>query len=69
MKELAKKIFIIGIHLVMLAWILYVLYEGGTLDTTSLLLHFTGLAIMGTVLIRGTAYIVKRDYENSVRKK
>jgi apolipoprotein N-acyltransferase len=60
---------IIVAHLLLLYWIFYVLYEAGTLDTTSLLLHFVGLALYGTFLIRGCAWIVKRNYQNSMRKK
>ncbi len=69
MFALLKKTFIIILHLIYLAWILYILYEAGTLPTEQLLYHFLAMAIYGGVLIRGTAFTVKKDYQKSLKRR
>ncbi len=69
MLALLKKIFIISLHLFYLAWILYILYEAGTLPTDKLLYHFVAMAFYGGILIRGTAFTVKKDYEKAAIRK
>lgn len=58
----SEKIIIVVAHLALLKWIFFALYEGGTMDTTKMFFHFTGMAIYGALLIRGTAYLVQRRY-------
>ncbi len=68
MKTLKNSIIII-LHFIYLAWILYILSNAGTLTTEKLIIHFIGMALFGAFLIRGTAFIVKRDYQASMRRK
>lgn len=49
-------------HLALLKWILYALGEGAILPTEEMILHFTGIAIFGALLIRICAYLAKRKY-------
>ena len=49
-------------HLVLLSWILYVLSEGGKNEVFTILLHFCGMAIYGTLLIVLSAYLAKRRH-------
>jgi hypothetical protein len=58
----SEQVLIVVAHLILLKWIFYCLYEGGTMEVSKLMLHFTGMAIFGAVLIRGTAYLVQRRY-------
>jgi apolipoprotein N-acyltransferase len=62
LKKQIRFVIILVLHLVMLKWILYALHEGGVLPFKTLLLHFTGIAIYGAVLIRACAYIYHQDY-------
>lgn len=68
--ELVEKFLIITAHLVLLKWIFYALYEGGTLETTQLLLHFFGMALYGAGLIRFCAWLAKRKFlkQNNLEK-
>lgn len=56
------QLIILIAHLVMLAWIMYTLSEGGVLPFKTLLFHFLGISIYGALLIRISAYIYKRQY-------
>ncbi|MFZ4713462.1 MAG: hypothetical protein ACOYL6_07120 [Bacteriovoracaceae bacterium] len=58
----SEQVMIVVAHLILLKWIFYCLYEGGTMPVSKLMLHFTGMAIFGALLIRGTAYLVQRRY-------
>ena len=56
-------------HLVLLIWILYILFQGGKNDVLTVLLHFSGIAIYGTLLIALCAYLAKRRYLNELLEK
>ncbi len=58
----SEQVMIVVAHLILLKWIFYCLYEGGTMPVSHLMGHFVGMAIFGAVLIRGTAYLVQRRY-------
>lgn len=69
--NLAYRLFqliILIAHLVLLAWILYTLSEGGILPFKTLMLHFLGMSIYGGLLIRITAYVTKRHYLKEVER-
>lgn len=51
-----EQCLIVLAHLLLLWWILYALNTMGPLPVEQVLLHFLGMAIYGTFLIRGTAY-------------
>jgi hypothetical protein len=57
-----QQLFILLAHLVLLKWMVYALSESGTLATGEVLMHFTGMAVYGGLLIRGTAYWAQRRY-------
>ncbi len=59
---------IIVAHLALLRWILYTLYEGGTLPFTTLMFHFGGISVAGGLLIFTCAQIYKRQYQKELRK-
>lgn len=56
------ELFILVAHLLLLRWIVYVLSEGGTLQTEVLVGHFAGMAATGAVLIRFCAWLYHRQY-------
>lgn len=58
-----QQILIFLAHLLLLKWIFYALYEGGTMSSLDLLFHFGGMAIFGAGLIRLSAFVAKRNYE------
>lgn len=62
------QFFILVAHLVLLKWILYTLYEGGVLPFKALLYHFLGISLYGALLIRGCAFIYKRQYLKEQQK-
>ena len=53
-------------HIFLLGWILYTLYEGGRLGMTKVLLNFLGVAVFGALLIRISALVAKKNYQNSL---
>ncbi|MBT3982228.1 MAG: hypothetical protein HOE90_12795 [Bacteriovoracaceae bacterium] len=57
-----EKLIIVLLHLLHLRWLLFILQEGGTLQTQSLLLHFVGVGVTGGLLIAGTSTIVKNRH-------
>ena len=61
-----EQVLILLAHLLLLKWIIYALTEGGTVDTTSLLLHFLGMALYGSLLIAFCAWRAKRRYRNEM---
>lgn len=61
-KKRIIQITIIIAHLLLLYWIMFALNQGGGLSTKALALHFIGMAMYGAFLIRGTAFITKRDF-------
>ena len=57
-----QQLFILLAHLLLLKWMFYALSESGALPTLQVMLHFTGMAVYGGLLIRGTAYWARRRY-------
>lgn len=66
----SEQALIVILHLVLLKWIFYALYEAGSMTTKEITLHFLGLALFGAFLIRGTAFLVQKRYlkENNLTK-
>jgi apolipoprotein N-acyltransferase len=64
------ELIILVIHLLLLKWILYVLFEGGALPIEIVIMHFMGLAVTGALLIRFCAWLYRRQYlkENNLRE-
>lgn len=62
------QLLILIAHLILLAWIIYTLYEGGILPFKTLMFHFIGMSVYGGLLIRITAYITKRHYLKEVER-
>lgn len=50
-----QHLFILLIHLVLLAWIYYTLQNAGEMSTLVAFLHFLGIGSYGGLLIFGTA--------------
>jgi hypothetical protein len=48
---------------------LYLLSFGGGFVMSEILLHFTGIGILGFLLIRGTSYIEFRRFKNEQRRR
>ena len=59
-----EQTIIVVLHLVLLAWMIFVLYRGGQLTMKQMIMHFTGMALYGAFLIRGTAYLVQRKFHH-----
>ncbi len=63
-----QRLIILILHLVLLYWIYFALNNSGAMTTEEVLLHFTGMAIYGALLIRGCAawgkYLYAKDLEN-----
>lgn len=57
-----QQLLILILHLVLLKWIMFALKESGSLKTSEVFLHFTGMAVYGGLLIRGCAWWAKRRY-------
>jgi apolipoprotein N-acyltransferase len=57
-------------HLLLLRWIVYVLSKGGALPIEIVIMHFTGLAVTGALLIRFCAWLYRRQYlkENNLNE-
>lgn len=55
-------------HILLLGWILYTLYEGGRLGMTKVLLNFMGVGVFGALLIRISALVAKKNYQNSIHE-
>lgn len=62
------QLMILIAHLVLLAWILYTLSEGGILPFKILMFHFLGMSLYGALLIRITAYITQKQYLKELEK-
>ena len=56
------ELFILVAHLLLLRWIVYILGEGGTIQTELLVGHFVGIAATGALLIRFCAWLYQRQY-------
>jgi apolipoprotein N-acyltransferase len=57
-----EQVIIIVAHLALLKWIFYALYRGGELETSTLLVHFAGMALYGAFLIRICAWLAHRRF-------
>lgn len=62
-----QQLVILILHLVLLYWIYFALSESGAMTTKEVLLHFTGMAIFGALLIRGCAAWAKWHHEKEQR--
>ena len=60
-----QQLLIFIIHLVLLSWILFILHESGQMPMKLVLLHFTGMAILGAGLIFGTAQWAKYHHHKN----
>ncbi|MFG1494674.1 hypothetical protein ABMA75_13985 [Halobacteriovorax sp. ZH4_bin.1] len=56
------------IHIALLYWIYWLLQNTGVLSTVSVMLHFTGIALYGALLIRGCAAWAKWHHLNDIKK-
>jgi apolipoprotein N-acyltransferase len=63
-----QQLAIFIIHLILLKWMYYTLAEGGTMDVTEVLIHFTGMGIYGALLIRGCAAWARHHHLKSLKK-
>ena len=46
---------ILILHLILLYWMIYILTDAGGMDLSVVLLHFLGIGVYGSLLIRGCA--------------
>lgn len=61
-----QQLFILVLHLVLLKWIFFTLNNAGAMDTLQVFYHFTGMALMGAGLIRGTAWWAQYHHNKSL---
>jgi glucan phosphoethanolaminetransferase (alkaline phosphatase superfamily) len=57
-----QQLIILILHLILLKWIWHTLNNAGLMNTTEVLIHFSGIAIMGALLIFGCAKWARRRY-------
>ncbi len=58
-----QQLIIVILHLILLKWMFYALTESGSMTTQKVLLHFTGMAVFGGLLIRSCAAWGKWHFE------
>jgi len=63
------NIFILLTHLLLLGWIIFVLQKAGAWAFTSVMLHFMGLALYGTLLIILSAKGIKYFHLKELKSK
>lgn len=63
-----QQLLILVLHLILLKWMFFTLTNSGILTTTEVFMHFIGMAIMGALLIRGTAWWAKHHYIKEISK-
>lgn len=63
-----QQLFILIAHLLLLWWMLYTLGESGTMPTVHVLFHFTGMALYGALLIRGTAFWAQYHHKKELEE-
>jgi|GEM_PF-4041859 len=68
MKQLTK-VFITVIHLILLAWILYVLSYGGGMRLKEVAFHFLGFSTLAFLIIRGTSYIEMKAFRKEMKRR
>jgi len=52
----AQQVLLFVLHILLLIWIYYLLGNSGSMKMKAVLLHFSGIAIYGALLIRVCAY-------------
>jgi hypothetical protein len=57
------------LHIILLAWIIMVLQNGGVMSAEKMVLHFTGIGIFGAGLIWFTASFSKWYYQKALKLK
>lgn len=57
-----QQFIILILHLILIKWMYYALFEMGMERTEVVLMHYTGMSIYGAVLIRGCAAWGKYRY-------
>lgn len=57
-----QQFIILILHLILLRWMFYTLANSGSLPVKMVMYHFTGMSIMGALLIRGSAYWARHHY-------
>ncbi|MCR9203175.1 MAG: hypothetical protein NXH75_01250 [Halobacteriovoraceae bacterium] len=50
-----QQLIILVLHLILIKWMYYTLFEMGMEKTEIVLMHYTGMSIYGALLIRGCA--------------
>ena len=63
-----QQLIIFLLHLILLRWMFYVLSNSGRMPTLEVFYHFTGMSVMGALLIRGSAYWARHHYIKEVKK-
>lgn len=63
-----QQLIIFVLHLILLRWMFYVLSNSGRMPTTEVFYHFTGMSVMGALLIRGSAYCARHHYIKEVKR-
>lgn len=64
----SQQFIILILHLILIKWMYYALFEIGMEKTEVVLMHYTGMAIYGAVLIRGCAAWGKYRYQLDLKK-
>ena len=64
-----QQVIIFIVHILLLWWIYWLLQNTGALTQTHVLLHFTGIATYGAVLIRSCAAWAKYHHEKEQAQK
>ncbi len=63
-----QQVLIFVIHIVLLAWIYWLLQNTGNLSTEKVLIHFTGIGTYGALLIRGCAAWAKYHHLKEINQ-
>ncbi len=64
-----QQVIIFVLHLVLLKWMFFTLTNSGSMTTTYVFYHFTGMSLMGALLIRGSAWWARHHYIKEISKK
>lgn len=60
-----EQLIILIAHLLLLWWIMYTLQEAGRMTMNEVIIHFTGMAIFGALLIRICAFLAARRFKRA----
>lgn len=63
-----QQLIILVLHLILIKWMYYTLFEMGMEKTEIVLMHYTGMSIYGALLIRGCAAWGKYRHEVDLRE-